>query len=113
MGERSAPSEPYDRAVEPRLQRGEGDICRSHLYFRDPREKNGKRARLAWKRQKRAAMIGRNASMQGLEHPSQTLWRVGVTRTTLYMQPTGTAEVAIVRSVRMWSAALVNLTWPN
>ena len=88
------------------MQRAEGDICRSHLYFRDPREKNGKRARLAWKRQKRAAMIGRNASMQvrqRLEHPSQTIWRLGVKRTILYMHPTGTAEVGIFRLVRLCS----------
>jgi hypothetical protein len=54
-------------------------------------------------------MIGRDGDMQvrqRLEPGPRAIWRLGVKCTTLYMHSTGTAEVAIVSSVRLCSPAL-------
>ena len=65
---------------------------------------------LASTREQRAAMIGRDGDMQvrqRLEPGPRAIWRLGVKCTTLNMHSTGSAEVAIVSSVRLCSPALV------
>ena len=78
--------------------------------FSGSQRKNRRKARVAFNRGQRAAMVGRDSGMQVRQPPGPSLldiWRLVAKRTTLYMHPTGSAEVGIFTSVRLCSPALV------